>query len=60
MEECLPDVAYRQWDFSLPKALRVYFRFDRELRRDRCRDRDRPRQGPAATGTRRDRIRMEE
>ncbi len=44
MEECLPNVAYLQWVFSLPKALRVYFRFDRELRRDRCRDRDPPRQ----------------
>jgi len=31
MEECLPEVAYRQWIFSLPKAVRVYFRFDREL-----------------------------
>ena len=31
MDECLTDVAYRQWVFSLPKALRIYFRFDREL-----------------------------
>jgi hypothetical protein len=31
LEECLPEVAYRQWVFSLPKALRVYFRFDPEL-----------------------------
>lgn len=31
LEECLPEVSYRQWVFSLPKALRVYFRFDPEL-----------------------------
>ncbi|MBT3291694.1 MAG: IS91 family transposase, partial [Victivallales bacterium] len=31
LEEVLPDVACRQWTFSLPKALRVFFRYDGSL-----------------------------
>jgi len=31
MEQVLPDVACRQWTFSLPKALRVFFRYDGTL-----------------------------
>jgi hypothetical protein len=31
LEKVLPDVPYRQWVLSLPKALRVHFRFDSEL-----------------------------
>ena len=31
LEEVLPDVPCRQWTFSLPRALRVFFRFDSAL-----------------------------
>ena len=31
LEQVLPDVPCRQWTFSLPKALRVFFRFDAAL-----------------------------
>jgi len=31
LEEVLPDVACRQWTFALPKALRVFFRYDGTL-----------------------------
>jgi NAD-dependent SIR2 family protein deacetylase len=31
VEEVLEDVPHRQWVFSLPKRLRVYFKYDRKL-----------------------------
>jgi len=34
LEEVLPDVACRQWTFSLPRALRVFFRFDGALAKE--------------------------
>ena len=36
-EEVLADVPHRQWVFTIPKRLRVYFRFDRRLLGKLCR-----------------------
>lgn len=34
LEEVLPDVPCRQWTFSLPRALRVFFRYDGALSKE--------------------------
>jgi hypothetical protein len=36
-EEVLSDVPHRQWVFTIPKRLRVYFRYDRKLLGKLCR-----------------------
>jgi hypothetical protein len=36
-EEVLADVPHRQWVFTIPKRLRVYFRYDRKLLGKLCR-----------------------
>jgi hypothetical protein len=36
-EEILPAVRHRQWVFTIPKRLRIYFRFDRRLLGALCR-----------------------
>jgi hypothetical protein len=37
LEEILADVPHRQWVFTIPKQLRVYFRYDRKLLGKLCR-----------------------
>ena len=37
-EEVLADVPHRQWVFTIPKRLRVYFRYDRSLLGKLCRE----------------------
>jgi len=36
-DEVLADVPHRQWVFTIPKRLRVYFRYDRKLLGKLCR-----------------------